>query len=81
VFEISFLEKEFEKRIDSQTIKYNVVFDSEVVLKMNIIRAILKDPKLLVLIDTYGLASKDSNLTITQILEKLDIPTLIISIE
>jgi ABC-type bacteriocin/lantibiotic exporter with double-glycine peptidase domain len=81
VFEISFLEKEFEKRIDSQTIKYNIVFDSEVVLKMNIVRAILKDPKLLVLIDTYGLASKDSDLTITQILAKLKTPTLIISID
>lgn len=81
IFEISFLEKEFEKRIDSQTIKYNIVFDSEVVLKMNIVRAILKDPKLLVLIDTYGLASKDSDLTITQILAKLKTPTLIISID
>ncbi|MED7818949.1 MULTISPECIES: ABC transporter ATP-binding protein [unclassified Francisella] len=81
MFDIRFLEEKFEKRIDSQTIKYNVVFDSEVVLKMNIIRAILKAPKLLVLIDTYGLASKNRDFTITRILGELDIPTLIISID
>ncbi|AJI51648.1 hypothetical protein CH68_2000 [Francisella tularensis subsp. holarctica] len=41
-FGVSFLEKYFEKKIDSQTIKYNLEFDTMVVLKMNLIRAILK---------------------------------------
>ncbi|MDE4949119.1 ABC transporter ATP-binding protein, partial [Francisella tularensis subsp. holarctica] len=54
-FGVSFLEKYFEKKIDSQTIKYNREFDTMVVLKMNLIRAILKYPKLLILIDSYGL--------------------------
>ncbi|AIT09522.1 ABC transporter ATP-binding protein [Candidatus Francisella endociliophora] len=81
VFGISFLEKHFEKRIDSQTIKYNLEFDTMVVLKMNIIRAILKRPKLMILIDSYGLTNRSKDMTITQILEKLEIPTLIISIK
>lgn len=51
-----------------------------VVLKMNLIRAILKQPKLLILIDSYGLTNR-SNMTITQILQKLAVPTLIISIQ
>ncbi|WP_043024587.1 ABC transporter ATP-binding protein [Francisella tularensis] len=79
-FGVSFLEKYFEKNIDSQTIKYNLEFDTMVVLKMNLIRAILKQPKLLILIDSYGLTNR-SNMTITQILQKLAVPTLIISIQ
>lgn len=54
-FGVSFLEKYFEKEIDSKTIKYNLEFDTMVVLKMNLIRAILKQPKLLILIDSHGL--------------------------
>lgn len=80
-FGMSFLEKYLEKPIDSQTIKYDLEFDSMVVLKMNLIRAILKNPKLLVLIDSYGLTNRSKDLTITQILEKLEVPTLIISIQ
>lgn len=79
-FGVSFLEKYFEKKIDSQTIKYNLEFDTMVVLKMNLIRAILKQPKLLILIDSYGLTNR-SNMTITQILQKIAVPTLIISIQ
>ncbi|APC95512.1 ABC transporter ATP-binding protein [Francisella tularensis subsp. novicida] len=79
-FGVNFLEKYFEKKIDSQTIKYNLEFDTMVVLKMNLIRAILKQPKLLILIDSYGLTNR-SNMTITQILQKLAVPTLIISIQ
>ncbi|AXH33869.1 ABC transporter ATP-binding protein [Francisella opportunistica] len=79
-FGISFLEKYFDKEIDSQTIKYNLEFDTMVVLKMNLIRAILKQPKLLILIDSYGLTNR-SNMTITQILQKIAVPTLIISIQ
>ncbi|OIN83974.1 ABC transporter ATP-binding protein [Francisella sp. TX07-6608] len=79
-FGVSFLEKYFEKKIDSQTIKYNLEFDTMVVLKMNLIRAILKQSKLLILIDSYGLTNR-SNMTITQILQKLAVPTLIISIQ
>lgn len=52
-FGVSFLEKYFENEIDSQTIKYNLEFDNMVVLKMNLIRVILKQPKLLILIDSY----------------------------
>lgn len=80
-FGISFLEKNLEQRIDSQTIKYNLEFDTMVVLKMNIIKAILKQPKLMVLVDSYGLTNRSKNMTITQILEKLQIPTLVISIK
>ncbi|MDE4942604.1 antibiotic ABC transporter, partial [Francisella tularensis subsp. holarctica] len=36
-FGVSFLEKYFEKKIDSQTIKYYLEFDTMVVLKMNLI--------------------------------------------
>lgn len=80
-FEIRFLEKYFEKNIDSQIIKYNLEFDTMVVLKMNLIRAILKEPKLLILVDSHSLTNRSKDMTITQILEKLKIPTLIISID
>jgi ABC-type multidrug transport system fused ATPase/permease subunit len=52
-----------------------------VVLKMNLIRAILKEPKLLILVDSHSLTNRSKDMTITQILEKLKIPTLIISID
>ncbi|AJC49525.1 ABC transporter ATP-binding protein [Allofrancisella guangzhouensis] len=81
IFDISFLEQYFEQKIDSQIVKYNLEFDTLVLLKVNIIRAILKQPKLLILIDSYGLTNRCKDKTIVQILENLMIPTLIISIE
>ncbi|MFT4693818.1 MAG: ABC-type multidrug transport system fused ATPase/permease subunit [Francisella sp.] len=80
-FDIKFLEKCFDKKIDSQKIKYDLEFDTLVVLKMNIVRAILKSPKLLVLIDSYGLARRNGDKSIIQILENLDIATLVVSIK
>ena len=79
-FGVSFLEKYFEKEIDSQIIKYNLEFDTMVVLKMNLIRAILKQPKLLILIDSHGLTNRSKMMT-TQILQKIAVSTLIISIQ
>jgi ABC-type multidrug transport system fused ATPase/permease subunit len=81
IFDIKFLEKCFDKKIDSQKIKYDLEFDTLVVLKMNIVRAILKSPKLLVLIDSYGLAKRNGDKSIIQILENLDIATLVVSIK
>lgn len=80
VFGVSFLEKYFEKEIDLQTIKYNLEFNTMVVLKMNLIRAILNQLKLLILIDSHGLTNK-SKMMITQILQKIAVPILIISIQ
>ena len=80
IFELKFLEKCFNKQIDSQKIKYDLEFDTLVVLKMNIIRAVLKSPKLLVLIDSYGLTKRNGDKSIIQILENLDIATLVVSI-
>lgn len=79
IFGISFLEKQLEKQIDSQIIKYDLEFNTMVILKMNIIRAILKQPKFLILIDLYDLTNRSED--ITQILEKSAIPTLVISIK
>ncbi|MGQ4001822.1 ABC transporter ATP-binding protein [Francisellaceae bacterium CB299] len=81
IFELKFLEKYFDKKIDSQKIKYDLEFDTLIVLKMNVIRAILKSPKLLVLIDSYGLTKRNGDKSIIQILENLDITTLIVSIK
>ena len=81
IFELKFLEKCFDKKIDSQKIKYDLEFDTLIVLKMNVIRAILKSPKLLVLIDSYGLTKRNGDKSIIQILENLDITTLIVSIK
>ena len=81
VFELKFLERCFDRKIDSQKIKYDLEFDTLIVLKMNIIRAILKSPKLLVLIDSYGLAKRNGDKSIIQILENLDIATLVVSIK
>lgn len=81
IFGITFLEKYFEKEIDSQTIKYNLEFNTMVVLKMNLIRAILKQPKLLILIDSYGLTNRNGHMAITHMLRKIATPTLIISIQ
>lgn len=80
-FDVKFLEKYFEMEIDSQTIKYNLEFNTLVVLKMNLIRAILKQPKLLILVDSYGLTNRNGDMAITNILRKIALPTLIISIQ
>lgn len=81
IFDIQFLERYFQKNIDSQLIKYDLLFDTLVVLKMNIIRAILKSPKLLILIDSYELTEKNGSKSIMQSLNELDIATLIVSIK
>ena len=79
-FDVQFLEKYFEKKIDSQTIKYDLEFDTIVVLKMNVIRAILKEPKLFVLLDSYGLTKRNGDKSIIQVLESLSMATLVVSI-
>lgn len=81
IFDIQFLERYFQKNIDSQIIKYDLLFDTLVVLKMNIIRAILKSPKLLILIDSYRLTEENGDKSIMQSLQELDINTLIVSIK
>jgi len=81
IFGLKFLEKCFDKKIDSQKIKYDLEFDTLIILKMNIVRAILKSPKLLVLIDSYGLTKRNGDKSIIQILENLDIATLVVSIK
>lgn len=81
LFDIGFLEKHFQKKIDSQLIKYDLMFDTLVVLKMNVIRAILKSPKLLILVDSYGLTKRNGDKSIIQSLSELDIATLIVSIK
>ena len=80
LFEITFLDNYFDLYIDSQRIKYNLLFDALLVLKINIIRSVMRDVKLLVIIDSCDFGNSSKGLAIDKALQKIGVPTIVIGL-
>ena len=81
IFEMDYLENIFAKNIDSQVVKYDLRLNPLVIFKINLIRAILRYSKLLIVIDTFKLLNSDDNQRIIEFLQNLEKPILVITTE
>ncbi|APC97208.1 ATP-binding cassette domain-containing protein [Francisella frigiditurris] len=74
--DLEYLEEIFYERIDSQIVKYKIDYNDQVILM--ILRAIMMDPKLILIVDVFYFLNTELQNKIINLLNELKIPTIII---